>query len=54
VSLWVFRDNERGRAFYQRHGFEPDGLAQEIVIEGRAVTEVRYRRMSAGSTTMAR
>ena len=54
VSLWVFRDNARARAFYQRHGFEPDGLAQELTIEGEAVTEVRYRRLSPGSTTMAR
>ena len=52
VSLWVFRDNARARAFYERHGFEVDGLAQEITIDGRAVAEVRYRRLSAGSTTM--
>ena len=54
VSLWVFRDNARGRAFYERHGFEADGLAQEITIGGRALPEVRYRRLSVGSTTMTR
>jgi ribosomal protein S18 acetylase RimI-like enzyme len=54
VCLWVFRDNARARAFYERHGFEPDGLAQELAIGGEAVTEVRYRRLSPGSTTMAR
>jgi RimJ/RimL family protein N-acetyltransferase len=54
VSLWVFRDNARARAFYERHGFEVDGLAQEITIGGRALPEVRYRRLSVGSTTMTR
>ena len=54
VSLWVFRDNARGRAFYERHGFEVDGLEQEITIDGRALPEVRYRRLSVGPTTMTR
>ena len=52
VSLWVFRDNARARAFYERHGFEVDGLAQEITIDGRSLAEVRYRRLSVGPTTM--
>ena len=54
VSLWVFRDNARARAFYERHGFEVDGLAQDITIDGRPVPEVRYRRLSVGPTTMSR
>ena len=52
VSLWVFRDNARARAFYERHGFEFDGLAQEITIEGQRLSEVRYRRMSVAGPTM--
>jgi RimJ/RimL family protein N-acetyltransferase len=52
VSLWVFRDNVRARAFYERHGFEPDGLAQEITIDGQDLPEVRYRRVSVAGRTM--
>ena len=54
VSLWVFRDNARARAFYERHGFEVDGLAQDLTIDRRPVPEVRYRRLSVGPTTMTR
>ena len=54
VSLWVFRDNARARAFYERHGFEVDGLEQDLTIGGRPVPEVRYRRLSVGPTTMSR
>ena len=52
VSLWVLRDNARARAFYERHGFEVDGLSQEITIEGQALPEVRYRRVSVAGRTM--
>ncbi len=52
VSLWVFRDNARARAFYARHGFEPDGLAQDITIDGQDLSEVRYRRVSVAGRTM--
>jgi ribosomal protein S18 acetylase RimI-like enzyme len=44
VSLWVLRDNARARAFYERHGFETDGMAQDITIDGEDLPEVRYRR----------
>jgi ribosomal protein S18 acetylase RimI-like enzyme len=43
VTLWVLRDNQRARRFYQRAGFAPDGAAN--VLEGLGgVTELRYRR----------
>jgi RimJ/RimL family protein N-acetyltransferase len=54
VCLWVFRDNKQARAFYERHGFEADGLAQEITIGGQDLPEVRYRRVSVAGTTMGR
>jgi len=52
VSLWVFAKNARARTFYERHGFEPDGRQQDLDIGGAALAEVRYRRLSSGSTTM--
>jgi len=42
----------RARAFYERHGFEADGLSQEMTIEGQALPEVRYRRVSVAGRTM--
>lgn len=41
--LWVLQDNERARAFYQRHGFVADG-ASKVLDLGGPVVEVRYRR----------
>lgn len=52
VSLWVFRDNARARAFYERHGFAADGLQQDITIDGQDLPEVRYRRVSVVGRTM--
>ncbi len=40
--LWVLEGNERGRAFYERHGFRPDGTAKTLDLDG-PVLEVRYR-----------
>lgn len=37
--LWVLEANARGRAFYERHGFQPDGTRK--VREGLGA-EVRY------------
>ena len=40
VSLWVAERNERARAFYARHGFEPDGATEA----GHHVPVVRLAR----------
>ena len=42
VSLWVFRDNARARALYERCGFACDGA--ELTDERWRVPQVRYRR----------
>jgi RimJ/RimL family protein N-acetyltransferase len=44
VTLWVLRDNERARRFYERAGWSFDGTEKEDVVAGATVTEVRYRR----------
>jgi ribosomal protein S18 acetylase RimI-like enzyme len=41
VTLWVFAANDRGRAFYARHGFE---LADEAVNDYYGLPVVRLRR----------
>jgi GNAT superfamily N-acetyltransferase len=43
ITLWVLRDNDRARRFYERAGFAPDG-ASNILHRLGAVTEIRYRR----------
>lgn len=43
IMLWVLRDNQRARRFYERAGFEPDGATN--VLQGLGgIPEVRYRR----------
>jgi ribosomal protein S18 acetylase RimI-like enzyme len=41
ATLWVFKDNLAGRAFYARFGFAPDGA--EGIDEGTGVEEIRLR-----------
>jgi RimJ/RimL family protein N-acetyltransferase len=43
ATLWVLRDNERARRFYERAGWSPDGAEKDDVVAGATVTEVRYR-----------
>ena len=43
IVLWVLRDNQRARRFYERAGFAPDGAANVLTGLG-GVLEVRYRR----------
>lgn len=40
VFLWAFRDNQRARRFYEKHGFRWDG--SERVSEFDGAVEVRY------------
>lgn len=42
-SLWVLKDNGRGRHFYEYLGFEPDGAIKMADIDGHLLEEVRYR-----------
>jgi GNAT superfamily N-acetyltransferase len=43
LILWVFEANERGRRFYERAGWRPDGARQPIDFDGVPVDEIRYR-----------
>jgi GNAT superfamily N-acetyltransferase len=43
ITLWVLRDNQRARRFYERAGFAPDGATNVLTGLG-GVIEVRYRR----------
>lgn len=44
ATLWVLEDNPRARAFYERHGWRPDGAREVFEIAGVAIDELRYRR----------
>jgi ribosomal protein S18 acetylase RimI-like enzyme len=44
VTLWVLTDNVRGRRFYERASFAPDGGAKSIVVSGENLSEIRYHR----------
>jgi GNAT superfamily N-acetyltransferase len=41
VTLWVFAENPRARAFYARYGFQPDGA--ELLHEDSGQKEIRLR-----------
>ena len=42
IALWVLRDNQRARRFYERAGFAPDGATNVLTGLGD-VLELRYR-----------
>jgi L-amino acid N-acyltransferase YncA len=44
LVLWVIEANTRGRRFYERTGWRPDGARQPIDFDGVFVDEIRYRR----------
>jgi GNAT superfamily N-acetyltransferase len=49
VSLWVLADNPRGRAFYAKAGFEPDGTVKNAAMPGDVtLPEVRLCRSITG------
>ena len=41
--LWVLADNARGRRFYERAGWQPDGATMSWETSGATLPEVRYR-----------
>ena len=43
LVLWVIESNSRGRRFYERTGWTPDGGRQPIDFDGVLVDEIRYR-----------
>jgi ribosomal protein S18 acetylase RimI-like enzyme len=42
--LWVLEDNPRGRGFYERAGWAPDGVRKAEERFGVRAAEVRYRK----------
>ncbi|MEU7569511.1 GNAT family N-acetyltransferase [Streptomyces fradiae] len=42
LSLWVLEGNARGRRFYARAGFAPDGASEPWEVGGATLVEVRY------------
>ncbi|WP_329440137.1 GNAT family N-acetyltransferase [Streptomyces canus] len=44
MYLWVLRDNVRARRFYERAGFDADGIEEPFEADGVLVPEVRYAR----------
>ncbi|NUK57682.1 GNAT family N-acetyltransferase [Streptomyces lunaelactis] len=44
MLLWVLKENDRARRFYEKAGFAPDGAEEPFEVDGVAVPEVRYAR----------
>ncbi|MFJ7335096.1 GNAT family N-acetyltransferase [Streptomyces sp. NPDC101116] len=44
LLLWVLKENDRARRFYERAGFRADGAEEPFEVDGVAVPEVRYAR----------
>ncbi|GGW93770.1 hypothetical protein GCM10010383_24140 [Streptomyces lomondensis] len=42
VLLWVLKENDRARRFYERTGFRPDCAEEPFEVDGVTVPEVRY------------
>ena len=44
LTRWVLRTNARGRAFYERQGWRPDGVEHRKPFRDVLLDEVRYLR----------
>ncbi|MFF9114883.1 GNAT family N-acetyltransferase [Streptomyces massasporeus] len=44
LLLWVLKENDRARRFYERAGFRADGAEEPFEVDGVDVPEVRYSR----------
>ncbi|MFF7375467.1 GNAT family N-acetyltransferase [Streptomyces massasporeus] len=44
LLLWVLKENDRARRFYERAGFWADGAEEPFEVDGVTVPEVRYTR----------
>ncbi|MGW2718473.1 N-acetyltransferase family protein [Streptomyces sp. NPDC001492] len=44
MYLWVLKENDRARRFYEASGFRPDGIEEPFEVGGVQVPEVRYVR----------
>jgi GNAT superfamily N-acetyltransferase len=53
ATLWVLEDNPRARRFYERAGWELDGLRKVETFLGAEVPEVRYRKRLTRSRSRA-
>jgi GNAT superfamily N-acetyltransferase len=43
ATLWVLEGNDRGRRFYEKGGWSPDGRSQKLDFGGTDLPEMRYR-----------
>jgi len=44
IYLWVIKENNRARRFYESHGFEPDGFERtDTELTNHELHEIRYK-----------
>ncbi|MFF8014820.1 GNAT family N-acetyltransferase [Streptomyces sp. NPDC007929] len=48
LLLWVLKENDRARRFYERAGFRADGAEEPFEVDGVTIPEVRYARPLPG------